>query len=215
MKQAFSHRSPTIPATLAAAIGMSLSVLLLTGVGVQGEPTPLLPAIGGAAGRVAADLPATASAGPSEPVGKAASSARPAATRIEDFVPQRRQAATSSHRIHRHAPTRAVRPAPAATPVQAPAPAAPTTPVTARQFSSTATKAKGKARGHGHRRTPKPAGGAPAPRAHGHGKALGRSSEHHHGLPPGHAKKAPTAPSPPATPAKGNGGGNGHKGGKK
>jgi hypothetical protein len=214
MKQAFAHRSPTIPATLAAAIGMSLSVLLLTGVGVQGEPTPLLPAIGGAAGRVAADLPATASARPSEPVGKAASSAQPAATRTEDLVPQRRQAATSAHRIHRHAPTRAVRPAPAA-PVQAPAPASPATPVTARQFSSTATKAKGKARGHGHRGTPKAAGGAPAPRAHGHGKALGRSSEHHHGPPPGHAKKAPTAPSPPATPPKDNGGGNGHKGGKK
>ena len=44
MKQTFAHRSPTIRATLAAAIGMSLSVLLLTGVGVQGEPTPLLPA---------------------------------------------------------------------------------------------------------------------------------------------------------------------------
>jgi hypothetical protein len=208
MKLAFAHLSPTVPATFAAAIGISLSVFLLSGVGVQ-EPTPLLPAIGGAAGRVAADLPATADDRASEPVGKAASSAQLVATRTEHFVPQRRQAATKAHRVHRRVRTGVVRRAPSA-PVQVAAPAAPATPVTTRRFFSTPTTAKGKARGHGHGHMLKPTAGASVHRA------LGRSSEHHHGLPPGHAKKAPTASSPaPATSPKANGGGNGHKGGKK
>ncbi len=209
MKPAFAQLSPTVPATFAAAIGISLSVFLLPGLGVQGEPTPLLPGIGGAAGRVAADLRATANERASEPVGKAASSAQLVATRTEHFVPQRRQAATKAHRVHRRARTGVVRRAPSA-PVQVAAPAAPATPVTTRRFFSTPTTAKGKARGHGHGHTLKPTARASAPRA------LGRSSEHHHGLPPGNTKKAPTASSPaPATSPKANGGGNGHKGGKK
>jgi hypothetical protein len=215
MKPAFAHLSPTVPATFAAAMGISLSVFLLPGAGVQGEPTPLLAVIGGAAGRVAADLPATVNERASEPVGKAASSAQLAATRSEHFVPRRRQAATKAHRVHRRARTRVVRRAPSA-PVQAAAPAAPATPVTTRQSFSTPTTATSKPRGYGHGRALKPTAGAPAPRSHGHGKALGRSSEHHHGLPPGHAKKAPTAPLlAPTTPPKANGGENGHKGGTK
>jgi hypothetical protein len=182
--------SPTVPAAFSAAIGISLSIFLLPGAGVQGVPTPLLPAIGGAAGRVAADLPAIANKRrASGPVANPASFTQPVATRTEHFVPQRRQAATRVHRAHRPAPTRVVGGAPAPVPVVPPP--APATPV--------ATIA-----------------GAPAPPAHGHGKALGRSREHPHGVPPGHAKKAPTAPAPvPGAPPKANGGGNGHKGGKK
>lgn len=215
MKPALAHLSPTVPATLAAGIGIALSVFLLPGVGGQGEPTPLLPAMGGAAGRVAADLPAPASERASEPVGKVSSPAQFMATQTEHFVPQRRQAATKAHRVHRRARP-GVAPRAPSTPVQVAAPAAPATPVTTQRFFSTPPTAKGKARGHHHGRTPKPTAGAPAPGSHGHGKALGRSSEHHHGLPPGHAKKAPTAPSPaPAASPKANGGGTGHKGGKK
>jgi hypothetical protein len=212
MKPALAHLSPTVPATLAAGIGIALSVFLLPGVGGQGEPTPLLPAIGGAAGRVPADLPSPASERASEPVGKVSSPAQFLATRTEHFVPQRRQAATKAHRVHRRARP-GVAPRAPSTPVQVAAPAAPATPVTTQRFFSTPPTAKGKARGHRHGRTLKPTtAGAPAPGSHGHGKALGRSSEHHHGRPPGQAKKAPTAPSPaPAA----TGGGNGHKGGKK
>jgi hypothetical protein len=217
MKPALAHLSPTVPATLAAGIGIALSVFLLPGVGGQGEPTPLLPAIGGAAGRVAADLPAPASERASEPVGKVPSPAQFVATRTEHFVPQRPQAATKARPVHRRARPVVVRRAPSA-PVQVAAPAAPATPVTTQRFFSTPPTAKGKARGHGRGRghTLKPTAGSPAPGSHGHGKALGRSSEHHHGLPPGHAKKAPTAPLPaPTTPPKANGGENGHKGGTK
>lgn len=222
MKPALAHLSPTVPATLAAGIGIALSVFLLPGIGGQGEPTPLLPAIGGAAGRVAADLPAPVNERTSEPVGKVSSPAQFVATRAEHFVPQRRQAAAKAHRVHRRARPHVVRRAPSA-PVQvAAAPAAPATPATERSFFSTPTKAKGKARGHehsqghGHGRTLQPTEGAPAPGSHGHGKALGHSNEHDHGLPPGQAKKAPTAPSPaPAPSPKANAGGNGHKGGKK
>jgi hypothetical protein len=213
MKPAFAHLSPTVPATFALAIGISLSVFLLLGVGDPGEPTPLLPAIGGAVGRVAADLSATANDRASEPVGKTAFSAQLVATRTVHFVLQRRQAATKTHRVR--ARTGVVQRAPSA-PMQVAAPAAPATPVTTSRFFSTLTTARGKARGHGHGRALKPTTGATAPRVHGHGKASGRSSEHHHGLAPGHRKKAPTASSPaPVTPPKVNGDGNGHKGGKK
>jgi hypothetical protein len=224
MKPALAHLSPTVPATLAAGIGIALSIFLLPGIGGQGEPTSLLPAIGGAAGRVAADLPAPANERASEPVAKASvsSPAQFDAARTEHFVPQRRQAAAKAHRVHRRARPHVVRRAPSA-PVQvAAAPAAPATPATERTFFSTPATAKGKAHGHehshghGHGRTPQPTAGAPAPGSHGHGRALGRSSEHHDGLPPGHAKKAPTAPAPaPTSSQKATGDGNGHKGGKK
>jgi hypothetical protein len=208
--KAFAHLSPTVPAVLVAALGISLWVVLLPGAGVQGEPTPLLAVIGGAAGHVAADLPATANERASEPVGKAASSAQLATTRSEHFVP-RRKAATKAHRADRSA-----RSGVGWRPLSAlPQAATPATPVTTRQSFSSPTTATSKARGHGPgwART---TAGALVPRAHGHGKALGRSGEHHHGLPHGHAKKAPTAPqSAPTTPPQVNGGGNGQKGGKK
>jgi hypothetical protein len=212
MKPAFAHLAPTVPITFAAAMGIALSVFLLPGAGIQGEPTPLLAAIGGAAGRVAADLPATVDQQASEPVRRAVTLARPAATRPERFAPQRRPAGTKMHRTHRRTRTLVVRPTPSV-PVQAAAPAAPATPVTTRRFFSNPRSAKSKTRGHGHAHAPKPSAGTPAPRAHGHGKAkaLGHSIEHHGGLPPGQAKKAPTAPPPaPTTTPKANGGGNRH-----
>jgi hypothetical protein len=185
----FARIWPTVPAAFAAAIGMSLSLFLLPSAGVQGQPVPLLPAIGGAAGRVAADLPAIASHHAAGPVGNAASLAQPVATRTEHLVPQRRHTPTTAHHAHHPAPTRVVGGAPAPVPVVPPP--APPTPV-------------------------RTIAGAPAPPAHGHGKALGRSNGHHHGVPPGHAKKAPTAPPPaPRAPPKNNGAGHGHNGGKK
>jgi hypothetical protein len=204
--KAFAQLSPTAAPVFVAAIGISL--FLLPGAGIQGGPTPLVAVIGGAAGRVAADLPATANERASEPVGKAASSAQPATTRSEHFAPRSRKAASKAHRAHRSARSGVGRRAPSAPP-QAAAPAA-TTPVTMRLSFSSATS---KARGHGRART---TARAPSPSAHVHGKALGRSGEHQHGLPHGHAKKAPTAPlAAPTTPPKVNGGGNGHNGGKK
>jgi len=223
MKPAFAHRSPTVPATFAAAIGISLALLLLRGVGVQNEPTPFLPAIGGAGGRVAADLPAPVKERASEQVGKFAFSPQLVATRTEHFVSPRREAATKAHWVQRRARVGIVQGTPPA-PVQVvAAPATPAAPLTTREVFSAPTKTRGKRRGnghghgHGHGPTLRSTAGAAAPRANGHGKALGRSSEHHHGVPPGHAKNAPTGPSPapPATSPKANGGGNGHEGGKK
>jgi hypothetical protein len=102
--------------------------------------------------------------------------------------------------------------------VQAAAPAAPTTPVTTRRSLGNPKSAKSKSHGHSHARALRPAAGtkAPSAREHGKAKALGHSIEHHDGLPPGQAKKAPTAPQPaPTTPPKANARGNGNKGGKK
>jgi hypothetical protein len=213
MKPALVHPSPTVPAAFAAVLGILLAVFLLPGAGIQGEPITLSPAIGGGAGRVAADLPATAYRRASEPLGGMAFLPQLGATRIEHFVLQPRQAASDAQRVHRRARTGAERRAPPA-PVQVAAPAAPATPLTARRVGAS-TKAKGEARGHGGRL--KPAAGGPAPGGHGHGKGSGGSSEHHHGLPPRHTNRAPTAPPDPApaTPPKANGGGNGGKGGKK
>lgn len=57
MKPALAHLSPTVPAAFATAVAISLSGFLLASAGVQGEPVPLLPAVGDVAGSVIADLP--------------------------------------------------------------------------------------------------------------------------------------------------------------
>ena len=215
--KAFAHLSPTVPAIFVAAMGIALSVFLLPGAWVQGEPSPLAAVVGGVAGRVAADLPATVSKRASQPARKAASSAQLASTPSQHFAPRRQRAATNAHRVHRHARTGFVGQTPSA-PEQAAAAAASATPVTTSGSLSSPTTAPVNARGHrhGHGHGRKSTVGAQAPGVHGHGKALGRSSEHHHGLPRGHAKQAPTASLPaPATPPEEHGGGNGHKGGKK
>jgi hypothetical protein len=200
----FAHLSPTVPAIFVAAMGITLSVFLLHGAWVQGEPTPLLAAVGGTAGRVVADLPATVDHRASEPVREVA------ATPSEHFVPRRQQAVPNAHRVHPRARIGVARRAPTA----APRAASPLEPATQVTMDKSFAKAPGKARGHGHGQ--KWTADARAPGAHGHGKAFGHLSEHHHGPPPGHAKQAWTAPSPtPTTPPKVHGGGNGHKGGKK
>ena len=184
----FTRLSLTVLAAVAAAIGISLSVFLLPGAGVQGGATPLLRASSDS-GRVAANLPVTAGNRAGKPTPKVRSFAQPVAVPTEQFVAQVRRAAPSAHGAHRRVPARAV--AGARSPVPVTPPASPATPV-------------------------KTIAGAPAPPARGHGKALGHSKEHHNGLPPGQAKKALTAPpAVPGSPPKGNGDGNGHKGGKK
>jgi hypothetical protein len=211
--KAFAHLSPTVPAIFVAAMGIALSVFLLPGAWVQGEPSPLVAVVGGAAGRVAADLPVTVNKRASQPARKAASSAQLASTPSEHVAPRRQRAATNAHRVHRHARAGVVGQAPSA-PEQAAAAAASAAPVTTSGSLSGPTTASVNARGHRHGL--KSTVGAQAPGVHGHGKALGRSSEHHHGLPRGHEKQAPTASLPaPTTPPDEHGGGNGHKGGKK
>jgi hypothetical protein len=210
MKPPFAHLSPTVLATFAAAISTSLSLFLLPGAGVQGQPIPLLPAIGGAAGHVVADFATPAHKRSSSQLTTAASAQPVVAPAVAvRHVTAPRAAAPKAHRPHR-ARARVVRQAP-------PAPVHVMTPVATRQFLS-APKARGKAHGHGHKT--KPAAGVAA-HGHGHGKGLGHSPEHHKQLPPGQAKKAPAA-SPAAPPKEhgggppaDHGGGNGHKGGKK
>src|SRR5262245_36890397 len=53
MKSSLAHLSPTVLA-FGAAIGLSLSLFLLSGAGLPGGAVPLLPALGGAAKNVAA-----------------------------------------------------------------------------------------------------------------------------------------------------------------
>jgi hypothetical protein len=212
----FAHLSPTVPAIFVAAMVITLSVFLLHGAWVQGEPTPVLAAVGGAAARVVADLPATVDHPASEPVREVASSAQFDAPPSEHFVPLRQQAATNAHRVHPRARIGVARRAPTAAP-RAASPPEPATQVTMdKSFAKAPGKARGHGHGHGHGHGQKWTADARAPGAHGHGKAFGHSSEHHHGLARGHAKHAPSAPSPsPTTPPKVHGGGNGHKGGKK
>jgi hypothetical protein len=162
----FVHLSPTVPATLIAAIGLSLSAFLLLDIGAPREPTPLFAAIGGVAGRVAAGLPATATKPISERVGNATPSAQVVNTRSERFVAQRRPAPATAHHVHRRARTRVVQPA-SPVPVQVAAPSAPAPPVPTTRH--TPRTANGKA--HSHRRALKPIHQPPAlaspPRAHG------------------------------------------------
>jgi hypothetical protein len=237
MTAGFARLSPTLAAILAAAFGISLSVFLVPGAGVQEAPTPLLTAIGGAVGRVAADLPPAVSPRASEPTRRAVSKAAPASPR-PTLIGARQKASTRTHRAHvrhsapapRHAPSTSAR---TATP-------AATAPVAASPGNFRKSPAS-KARGHGHgllrkRAADVPTAGAPARRAHGHDKTLGRSGEHRHKhrlspgkakkasaplpaptheLPPGQAKKA-AAPAPaPAAPPTAAGAEKGNKGGNK
>jgi len=141
MKPPFAYLSPTGTA-FAAAIGISLVAFPLAGVGVQVEPTPLLPAIGAAAQRVAADLPATPHGRAPQEIGKGARSVKLTATRPQHSAPQRRVSSA---------------------PVKVVAPSVPGAPVTT-------TTSKGKAHRHGDRPALKSIPGAPARAAHGHAK---------------------------------------------
>lgn len=215
MKPALAHRSPAVPAAFATAAAISLSGFLLAGAGFQGEPAPLLPAVGSAAGRVFAELPGAPPKRIPEPVTQAAGFTTLAAIPTQDFAPQPRAEVSKPHRVHRPAPA-VRRGAPAR--VAAPVPVPRATPIPTLVFPKT-PEAKGKARGHSdshaHAHALNPSVGT---HVHAHDKALG----HHRGLPPGHAKKAPAAPHPAQAPPKvtggppaDHGGGNGHNGGKK
>ena len=202
MRGAFADVSPAVPAAFAAGLGISLWVFLLPAGVVQKGPPPVLPAFGGAAGRVAADLPVAR--GPAPEIGKAAS----AHPRI---VVALRPPTMETHRVHHRARTGVARRAPSA-PVRAVGPAAPKTAVTKSELFSIPPRGKGKARGHDRGHGPKPKAATPAPLPPGGGKALGHSNEHQDRLPPGRAKKAPPASeSGPSPPPKGNGRGNGRK----
>jgi hypothetical protein len=198
MRRAFADFSPAVPAGFAAGLGVSLWIFLLPAGVVQKGPTSVLPAFGGAAGRVVADLPV---AGGRTSVVRKAVSAHP------QIVVALRPSTAKGREVHHRARTVVVRRAPLA-PVRAAAPAAPRTPVTKSQLFSMPPKAKGKARGHA-----KPRASTLVPHSPGHGKALGRSNEHEDRVPPGHAKKASPASAPglPAPP-KDRGDGNGRKG---
>jgi hypothetical protein len=220
MRPGLADFSPTVPVALAVGIGVSLSVFLLPSGVVQKGPTPVLPAFGATAGRVAADLPVAAG-------GRARKVAASAPPQI--FVALR-PPARKARQVHQPTRTVIVRRVPSP-PVAAVPPAAPNAPVTKTQLFS--MHAKGKAHGHGrgHGREPKAA--TPGSLPPGRGKALGRSNERQDRMPPGQAKKASPASKPGLPPSpkgndgghertnngdgnegKGDGGGNGHKGEK-
>jgi uncharacterized membrane protein YgcG len=202
MRPPFADFSPTVPATFAAGIGISLSVFLLPAGVVQKGPTRV-PAFGAAAGRVVADLPVA---------GRRASKVREAASAHPQIVVALRPATTKARQVHHRARPVVVRRAPVA-PARAAAPAAPSTPLTRSQLFGMPPKAKGKARGHdrGDERESKAA--TPPSFQPRRGKARGRSNDDEDRLPPGLAKKAQRASAPGLPPrAKGNGHGNGRKG---
>ena len=202
MRGAFADVSPAVPAAFAAGLGISLWVFLLPAGVVQKGPPPVLPAFGGAAGRVAADLPV---APRSAPEVRKTASAQP------QFVVALRPRTTKAGQVHHRARTVVVRREPSA-PVRAVAPATRKTPVTTSELFSIPPRGKGEARGHDRGHGPKPKAATPAPLPPGGGKALGHSNEHQDRLPPGRAKKAPPASeSGPSPPPKGNGRGNGRK----
>jgi hypothetical protein len=218
MKPSLAHLSPTVLA-FAAALAASLSVFALSGAGLQGEPIPLLPALGGAAGEVAANL-----SGPDRRRAPAPAAARIPTRPVLVSTVRATAPRAVSHRAHRthHARPRVpvVRPVPTppvtvAAPAPPPAPAqAPAAPVSApAPQPASVPKGKGKAPGHAHAGKTTVAG----TNRHRNGRAGGHSPEHHRGLPPGQAKKEPAAPpkakggGPPAE----HGGSNDHKGDKK
>jgi len=215
MKPSLAHLSPTLPAALATGVAVTLSVFLLAGAEPQGEPAPLLPAIGGAAVHVIANLPATPRHHVSEAVARPVPPPALVTARSEHVALRQHAGPTHAQRPTHHVRARVRRPAPR--PAQAAPPPAPV-PVTRQTFHA-APVPRGRARGHSHGHSH--GGGPAAPTAahvHGHGKALGHT---HRGAPPGHAKKAPTAPhpehvAPPKAngggPPPGHGGGNGHGG---
>src|SRR5437773_1319075 len=107
MRGAFADVSPAVPAAFAAGLGISLWVFLLPAGVVQKGPPPVLPAFGGAAGRVAADLPV---APRSAPEVRKTASAQP------QFVVALRPRTTKARQVHHRARTVVVRREPSAPP---------------------------------------------------------------------------------------------------
>src|SRR5438094_8589049 len=96
MRRAFADFSPAVPAAFAAGLGVSLWIFLLPAGVVQKGPTPVLPAFGGAAGRVVADLPVPAGGRASEVRTAASPHSQLVVPRTQAFVPRRRRAVSSA-----------------------------------------------------------------------------------------------------------------------
>jgi hypothetical protein len=198
MRRAFADFSPAVPAAFAAGLGVALWIFLLPAGVVQKGPTPRLPAFGGAAGRVTADLAVPARPRASE-VSKPVPSAHP--QRVVALPPP---TVRTRHVHHRARAGMVRRPSPA--PVRE-------VPGTRSELFSIPPKAKGKARGHERGNASEPKAETPAPHPPGHRKALGRSNEREDRVPPGRAKKASRASAPGLPrPQKGHGRGNERKG---
>jgi hypothetical protein len=192
MKLPFAHLSQTAVATLTAAIAISLSIVLLSGAGRQGQAVPLLPALGGAVNQVAAGLESPGHAGATQPRLTARAPVQVhAPVAFTPSVGATRPVKHPAHRVHR---TRApvVRRSKGAPSPKASAPVR-ATPITTQGFSAAPKgvakgkshapgqlKAKGKshapgqlkAKAHGHGHAAKPVT-APRAQSHAHGKARG------------------------------------------
>src|SRR5204862_6359515 len=101
MRRTFADFSPAVPAAFAAGLGVSLWIFLLPAGVVQKGPTPVVPAFGGAAGRVVADLPVA--------VGGRASEVRKAVPAPSKLVVALRPPAAKARRVHHRARTVVVR----------------------------------------------------------------------------------------------------------
>src|SRR5205823_5617144 len=207
-RRAFADFSPAVPAAFAAGLGVSLWIFLLPAGVVQKGPTPVLPAFGGAAGRVVADLPVPAGGRASEVRTAASAHSKLVVARTQAFVPRRRPPVTTARRVHHQVRTGVMRRAPSAL-VRAVAPAAPKTRITRSRLFSISPTAKGKAFGRARGHAPKPEEVTPAPLPPGRGQAVGRSKEHEDRLARRRAKESPAAAAGLPSPPKGNGGGNG------
>lgn len=217
MKPPYTHISRTALVVAAAAGAVWLSAFFLPGTGVQ--PVPLLPALGGVAGKIVSV--AEPHSGRTHPRAQRRTLVAPvvvgttpvfAPTRLvtRKAVPQAvhsRHARSIVHKRHRavHHPRSVVRTQSSA-PVQTPAAANPT-------WMSSNAAPRGKAVGW-HRKHDAVTAPAAAP-VHGHGNPHAE----HHGPPSGTpaSTQAPAAPAPPTAEPHDNGkhlgNGNGHVGG--
>ena len=199
MRGRFADFSPAVPAAFSAGLGVALWIFLLPAGVVQTGPKSVVPAFGGPAGRVTADLPVPAPRRAPE-VSTAVSSAHP------QLAVALRPPAAKVRPAHHPARTPMVRRAPSARVREEPD--------TKSQLFSLPPKAKGKARGHERDDAQEPKAETPTPPSRGHGRALGRSDEREGKVPPGLAKKTSPAKTPKGggNGRKGNDGGNGGKG---
>ena len=233
MKPSLAHLSPTLPAVLATGAAVTLSVFLLAGAEPQGAPAPLLPAIGGAAVHVVANLPGTTHRASKDSTTPTAQTEL-ATTSGQRAAPPHLATVSQAPRPAHHARPRVHRPTPSPAQVASRTVLAP---IVRRQTFQATPAPRGKARGHSHSNSHSHGGGRQAPvvaHVHGHGNVLGHThhgafghSHHgasrgpsHHGTSHGHADKTsglshPQHAAPPKTgggPPPGHGGGNGHGG---
>jgi hypothetical protein len=213
MKPPYAHASRTALAVVAAAGTIWLAAFFLPGAVVG--PIPVLPAIGGAAGKVVAVHEPAARKRPAAHTQKAT----PAVARTElatvTFQPHVRHVRTAARiavkqprRVRHHARHHAARPkhsAPAPRSVPASAPASPP----ARSFDSAAPPGRAIGWHRKHDQAAAPAAVAPG---HGHGQGHGQGNGHGHAASDEPAAQpAQTAAAPIAPPSAGT---NGHDNGR-